>query len=418
MSRSGVVPLKAGQGMSLLDAALVSAHPVLVPVALDLAVLRERARAGALPAMLRTVVGRIRRAAHAGATATGVLARLGRLDAAGQRAVLTGLVCAEAGAVLGGGEVGVSRAFRDAGFDSLTAVELRNRLAVVTGVPLPATAVFDYPSPGVLAGFLLGELTGREAAVVPAVPAGAAGGDDPVVIVGMGLRLPGGVASPEGLWELLAGGGDAVSGFPGDRGWDVEGIYDPDPDAAGKSSTRSGGFLEGAGLFDAGFFGISPREALAMDPQQRLLLETSWEALERAGIAPTSLRGQSAGVFFGGSVLGYGGQRAEGPAGTEGYAMTGSSSSVLSGRVSYVLGVQGPAVTVDTACSSSLVAMHLAVQSLRSGECSMALAGGVAVMATPAVFVEFSRQRGLAADGRCKSVADAADGTGWGGGGG
>ncbi|MEU4218225.1 SDR family NAD(P)-dependent oxidoreductase, partial [Actinoplanes sp. NPDC026623] len=402
ISRSGIVPLTEQEGLALFDGALASGASVLVPMRVDPA----RLPGTGLPPVLRGLVRARRRTASAATGTAGLAADFDTVLAA---------VRTEVAGVLGFGsaaDVGARASFADLGFDSLTAVELRNRLAEVAGLRLPATLVFDYPSPEVLARFVVGELAGGAAVEIAAKTVAPV--DEPIAIVGMSCRYPGGVASPDDLWDLLVAGGDGISGFPDDRGWDLSTLFSDDPSKAGTSYVREGGFLHDAAMFDPAFFGISPREAVAMDPQQRLLLEASWEAVEGAGIDPSGLRGSRTGVFAGVMYHNYGSWLAEIPEEVEGFLGTGASSSVLSGRVSYVFGLEGPAMTVDTACSSSLVAMHLAAQSLRRGECELALAGGVTVMPTPDTFVNFSRQRGLAADGRCKSFGAGADGTGWG----
>ncbi|GAA0835160.1 hypothetical protein GCM10009525_40810 [Streptosporangium amethystogenes subsp. fukuiense] len=412
MARAGMPALSAEQGLAAFETCLALDRPVVAVARLDLSVLRAVPE---VPHLLRGLVRAGRRLA-ASASAGGdaeLVRRLAGLEQAEQVRLVLELVRAQAAVVLGHASaetVQVRREFRELGFDSLTAVELRNRLNAVTGLRLPATLVFDYPTPTVLAEFVLSELLGRQdLAVMPGVVAGPRGSvaDDPIVIVSMSCRFPGGVDSPEDLWRLLVDGEDAISPVPADRGWDLGML-------SGTSLNVQGGFLADAVGFDAGFFRISPREALAMDPQQRLLLETSWEAVERAGIDPASLKGSSTGVFVGTSGQDYASLIVSAQADVGGHGVTGLAASVLSGRLSYTLGLEGPAVTVDTACSSSLVALHMAAQALRSGECDLALAGGVTVMTTSLGFIGFSAQGGLSPDGRCKAFSDAADGTSWG----
>ncbi len=420
LGRDGILALSSDEAMELFDTALIVDEPFMAPARIDLTALR--AHAVAVPPMFTDLVNAPTRRqvddSLAAAKSKSALAhRLHGLPEPEQQAILLDLVRSHIATVLGNitpEAIDPDKAFQELGFDSLTAVEMRNRLKTATGLALSPTLIFDYPTPNGLANYIRTELAGvpQEIKHTPAV---RATGDDPIAIVGMSCRYPGGVDSPDDLWDMLAQGRDVLSEFPGDRGWNLAGLFNPDPDVPGSCYTRTGGFVDGVADFDPVFFGVAPSEALAMDPQQRLFLELSWEALERAGIEPGGLRGSATGVFAGVMTQGYGVSAAEA---VEGFRLTGQSSSVASGRVSYVLGLEGPAVSVDTACSSSLVALHMAVQSLRSGECDLALAGGVTVNATPDIFVEFSRMRGLSADGRCKAYAGAADGTGFSEGGG
>ncbi|MFI7003375.1 SDR family NAD(P)-dependent oxidoreductase [Nocardia sp. NPDC050175] len=399
LSRGGIRALSEPGGIALFDAALDTAAPVLVPIRLDLAVLRGQEQ---VPELLRGLVGPRRRSAAGVATGSASLERmLAGLPRDEWETHVLGVVRTQVAAVLGypdANAVSDGLAFTELGIDSLTAVELRNGLSAVTGRKLPATLVFDHPTPRAVAQHLLANSIGSADVPVRAT-GGQAGADEPIAIVAMSCRYPGGIETPEDLWRVLADERDVISGFPANRGWDVDAVYDPARIRPDTSYTDQGGFLYDAADFDAAFFGISPNEALGMDPQQRLLLEVSWEAIERAGIDPATLRGSRTGVFAG---MMY-----------HDYTYNSSTGAIASGRVSYVLGLEGPALTVDTACSSSLVAMHLAAQSLRSGESTLALVGGVAVMATPEIFVEFSRQGGLSPDGRCRSFSDGTDGTGW-----
>ncbi|WP_183091492.1 type I polyketide synthase [Streptomyces radicis] len=432
MSRGGLAPMPEERALALFDAALAAERAVLVPAALDGAAARaQRASSPLSPLLAELFPAKDQPARRESAPAPDapLRRRLAGQPEAEQRRLLLDFLAEHVAAVLGHASppaLDPGSPFRELGFDSLSGIELLLVLGEETGLHLPSTMLFDHPTPDALISHLRDELVDDEAAPDDDAPPFAAraasapeaarptpADDEPIAVVGMGCRFPGGVSTPEELWRLVADERDAVGAFPDNRGWDVEGLYDPDPDAPGKTYAREGGFLYDADRFDPEFFGISPREALALDPQQRLILETAWESLESTGIDPTTLHATSTGVFTGVVTQEYVSLTHRGSERVEGYLLTGTTASVASGRVAYTLGLEGPAVTVDTACSSSLVALHLACQAIRQGECDMALAGGATVMANAGMFLEFSRQRGLAPDGRCKSFAAAADGVAW-----
>jgi len=420
------------------DAAVVArAHPLLgeVPVAFVVPAAETLEPAGLLracaavlsehkvpeevlftPAIPRTAAGKPRRAVLREALAEHAAdPALAQLAPGERRTALIELVRTETAAI-SGEAADPDTAFADLGLTSMGAMTLWHRLSLRTGLRLPATLVWDHPNPTAVATYLNTRLHDTPPVTTlqrePSAEGVAAPQREPVAIVAAACRYPGGVRSPEDLWRLVSDGVDATGEFPTDRGWDVDALYHPDPDRIGTTYTRRGGFLYDAADFDPVFFGISPREALATDPQQRLLLEVAWEALERAGIPAPSVRGTKTGVFVGLMHAGYGSGVT--PHELESHIAIGSAGSVASGRISYVLGLRGPSMTVDTACSSSLVGMDLAASALRAGECTLALAGGVTVMSSPQPFIAFSRQRGLAPDGRCRSFAAGAEGTAWG----
>ncbi|MGP4004588.1 SDR family NAD(P)-dependent oxidoreductase, partial [Streptomyces sp. 8N706] len=408
LAESGLRPLGTEDGLALFDAAAGVAQPVVLPLSVD----ARRLRRGGVSPLLRGLVPKaVRRRSAVGAPTAGedtdFAARLRRLPAAERHETVLELVREHANTALGhpaGHALDPAQPFKDLGFDSLTSVNLRNRLTEATELRLPATLVFDHPTPDALARHLTEQLSGAPAAVAADLAAGRIDGE-PVAIIGIGCRYPGGVQGPEDMWRLLLDGRDAIGAFPTDRGWDI---------GEGPGFARQGGFLDDAAGFDAAFFGISPREALAMDPQQRLLLETAWHSIEHAGIDPTTLRGTPTGVFAGVMYQDYLQGAGTVPEEFAGYRSTGNAGSVVSGRVAYALGLEGPALSIDTACSSSLVSLHLAVRALRDGDCSLALAGGATVMSTPTLFLDYDRQGALSSDGRCRAFSGDADGTGFG----
>ncbi|WP_217641896.1 type I polyketide synthase [Actinopolyspora alba] len=424
LRREGLRFIEPETGMRLFDLALGRPEANLVPVSLDRGLLTS---ATTVPPVLRSLVTRPAgsgKAEQPGADgpASDLAERLAHTPEAERERVVLDAVRTEVAAVLGlphASSVPDAQPVQELGLDSLMALEARNRLSALVGETLPAGLLFDHPSPTALARHLVERFATtapeapRELDAADPVVAEPAAADEPIAIVSMACRYPGEVDSPEELWRLLTDGGDAITGFPDRPGWNTERLYDPDPDTPGRTTTREGGFLHDAGMFDPEFFGISPREAERLDPQQRILLETCWEALERGRIPASRLEGSSTGTYIGVMYDDYFGRLGQDLANFDGHNSAAGGGSLLSGRIAYTLGLQGPAISLDTACSSSLVTMHTAMQALRRGECELALAGGVTVMSTPSMFVEFSRQRGLAPDGRCKSFSRHADGVAW-----
>ena len=406
-TRLGFAPMATEPALEALDLACASSEPSLALIELDRAALRRRAKAGALPRILSGLI-------PAGArreNPNGVMAsRLAEAAPSEREGILLDLVRSHAAAVLGHdspADIEPGRAFRDLGFDSVSAVELGNRIGAATGLRLPPAVAFDHPSVVALAKHLLERMEGASSAAVR--PRRATADDEPIAIVGMSCRYPGGADSPDELWRVLEEGIDAIGELPTDRGWELPGMLGLDGDGAPPGGT--GGFLEGVTEFDPAFFGIAPREAVSIDPQQRLMLESAWQAFEDAGIDPDELRESDTGVFAGASAGDYAFMLASREPSALGSIVSGNSTSVVAGRLSYAFGLHGPAVAVDTACSSSLVALHLACNALRAGECSLALAGGAFVITNPAGFLDLAD--GLSGDGRCKAFDESADGTGF-----